>query len=75
MKHLFKSSALMAVLIIGLTACESDNDDQNDVTTQTFDTLVLEVLEVDADADPVDVNNRDITAVMSEDEEVFSALF
>ena len=75
MKHLFKSSALMVVLIIGLTACESDNDDQNDVTTQTFDTLVLEVLEVDADADPVDVNNRDITAVMSEDEEVFSALF
>lgn len=75
MRHLLKWHALVAVLIVGLTACESDNDDQNDVTTQTFDTLVLEVLEVDANADPVDINNRDITAVMSEDEEVFSALF
>ena len=74
--RMLKSAATLAVLLLGLAACDSGhNSDEDENEAQAFDALVYEVLDEDADADAVDLNERKLTVLSDDDEEVFSALF
>ena len=72
---MLKSAATLAVLLLGLAACDSGHNSDDGSEVQAFDALVYEVLDEDADADAVDLNDRKLTVLSDEDEEVFSALF